>query len=250
MSATTNDIKKQAFENTIPLRIEIEDQSIPFCFNAHRSISLGVFVYLKLESFLPAEKRIDMWFSSNSTQVKWTLPLGVLYDSLKTQDSKGFSTLNIKINFSNFPATTYLRCESLDRARYYICHLFKESTFLLKGNADLLTNNSKIQEHVEMAIESNNYEELIQHFSKLFDDDIDNWKRWPIKTIADDQLTVLGGYLEVDRNKTIDDLLQSQKLESKEKVLIQGIEIPKTSKLFEIVPALVNADGFLYVIPK
>lgn len=252
MSNQINEIREQVFNNTVPLRVEIENQPVPFCFNAPRLLSLGVFIHLKLKSFFPQDHVQDMWFSYNNKVLKWTLPIGVIYDCLIT-DNSTFTPLSIKVNFEKFPSNIGLRCESIERAQYYFCHLFKESLFLTDKNQELLTQNERIHQNFENSLQSGDFQTYINLFEKRFEKDVTNWKKWPIKLVIgaeEENIPSLATcYLDVSDNQTIDDVLKFREFSDK-KSIVQGIEINHSAKLTEIVPLLINPDGFFYIVLK
>lgn len=253
MSNQINEIREQVFNNTVPLRVEIENHPVPFCFNAPRLLSLGVFIHLKLKSFFPNDKIQDIWFSYNDKYLKWTLPIGVIYDSLVEGNETTFTPLSIKVKFEKFPSNNCVRCESIERAQYYFCHLFKESLFLTDKNQELLTQNDRIHQNIENSLQSGDYESYITQFQKRFEKEISNWKKWPIKLVVDaEQATVPSlatAYLDVNDDQTIEDVLKFREFSDK-KAFVQGIEINHSAKLSEIVPLLINPDGFFYIVLK
>ncbi|KAK8860928.1 autophagy protein 5 [Tritrichomonas musculus] len=247
------EIREQVFNNTVPLRVEIENQPVPFCFNAPRLLSLGVFIHQKLKSFLPLDQIKNIWFSYNHVPIKWTLPIGVIYDSIVSDDNSTFTPLNVKVSFDKFPNNICLRCESIERAQYYFCHLFKESIFLTDKNQELLTQNEGIHQNIENALQTGEFKTYISLFQKRLEKGVENWKRWPIKFVTNevDETTpsTITGYLEVSPDQTIEDILQFREFSNK-KAIVQGIEINHSTKLTEIVPLLINPDGFFYIVLK
>lgn len=253
MSNQINEIREQVFNNTVPLRVEIENQPVPFCFNAPRLLSLGVFIHLKLKSFFPQDHVKDMWFSYNNKLLKWTLPIGVIYDSIISNNESTFIPLSIKVNFEKFPSNICLRCESIERAQYYFCHLFKESLFLTDKNQELLTQNESIHQNIENSLQTGDFQSYINLFQKRFEKDITNWKKWPIKLVVSTEEETVPSlvtcYLDASNDQTIDDALKFREFSDK-KAIVQGIEVNNSTKLAEIIPLLINPDGFFYIVLK
>ncbi|OHT07224.1 hypothetical protein TRFO_01393 [Tritrichomonas foetus] len=243
---TINTIRKHVFESVVPLRISIAESPVPLCFNAPRNSTLGLFVYSKISVFLPEDTR-NIWFSYDFKPVKWTLPIGVLYDVL-IPSSDEFTPLRIEVKTADFPEGNIIRCESQEIASYYFCHSFKESLFLTDKNMDLTQRNAGLHQNIVKAVDQHDYETYKELFSLRFDNPISQWDKWPIRIVKSD-LTIVQAYLQVEPGQTVSTILNARNLDSNE-VIINGVSIKKDAPLEEVVPILLGADGFIYIVLK
>ena len=237
-------IKKRIFLGVVPIRFLIDEMDIPLCLNVPRCISIGLYAYTTFQSEL-GENCNDLWFSIDNKPIKWQYPIGVIYDSYISPKSQ-FQPLTIQIKKSNFPKD-FLKCDNPSIPSFYFRHSFKESTFVISNSLLLLQQNMGIQSLIEESVikqDFNQFLKVIEPKPKNFKD----WNKWPIKIFESEKKEIINCYLSIEDNQKISDVLEKSGFLGIDSIIIHGINIDSNTLLSEIIPILINPDGFIYFI--
>lgn len=233
------EIRRRVFEGVVPVRFTLEDLDVPLCFNVPRCISLGAFAYHQLSYFLK-DTCPDLWFSHNDQPLRWSLPVGAIYDALCPNEGP-VQSLSIDIHTRNIPDTV-VRCESAETATYHFCQSFKESMFLTEGN--IIPSQETTHQRLESCVRTGDVATFTELFPLRFKT-FGSWKIWPIKFITREAQPCVA-FLPVEGDgQTIKDAMSMKGIEG-DAVIVHGVKIDAGMKLTEVVPVLLSPDGFFY----
>jgi hypothetical protein len=245
MSSLPDEIRARVFAGSVPISFSIPSHSFPICVNVPRSLSPGQYLYRHYSSLLPPDTS-SLWLSIGRQPIKWHFPAGVLYSAY----GPPFATdsLSISVNFEDFVASKMLRCDSLNTAAAFFCHSFKEATFTATQSLEFLDSNRDIAQRIEGSAADGDFNAFTAAFGPWLAQ-TNEWKRWPIRVLvkAEERLVFAGVVRE--EGATVGAALLRAGIQAQETVDIQGIQIRADASLEEVFPLLVNADGWLYIVP-
>jgi hypothetical protein len=235
--STASEVHRRVFSGRVPIRLDLPEVSFPICANVPRNLSLGHYAHLHLPQYIPSPCS-SLWFSHGGDPTRWQLPLGVLHSLL----SRPRDVLHIAAHFTDFPAGSVLRCDSLETARAAFCHAVKESRHIAHG-----IDGAESARAIETALADDDFI-AFEEVAASWIAGVAEWRQWPIKiAIREGKRVVLAAIARQEGAKICDAVVHA-KVECPEEVDIQGIMISATSVIEDVFPLLVSPDGFLYVV--
>ena len=241
LQMSVKEIQKRAFEGTVPISFEFENEQMPYVLDVPRIAPLGSFVYQKFSSLI-GDHSPNLWFSVNNIPVKCYLPVGVTYD-LYTLNLGNIELLSIHVHTSELPEKTVQRCETQSIADWIFCQSFKESVFLTSQNQTLLIESPNLHQRILKAVIDRNFEQYYELFEDHFSNLTSEMKYTPIKLFLKN-----GNHIHIfAENKDGLALKDVLKNDIATRVFTHGIELPLDSKIADIIPSLLYPDSFIYL---
>jgi hypothetical protein len=95
-----------------------------------------------------------IWFDFQRAPLKWHLPVGVLFDSVCSSQSRNSSSSSalpwaITVHFQKYPDAAMPRCRGIDALKACFFNTIRQSCWLRHGNAQRLARLSK-EDHIRL----------------------------------------------------------------------------------------------------
>lgn len=144
----------------------------------------------------------EMWFEFNNTPLKWSVPIGVQFDSLVgIQHKQKDLPWCLTFHYKGFPEEQVLKLEGLNFFKFHFINALKESHALKMGSAQELLANIQTKDVSRMieGLRKHNYENFWEVNQPLCDKTIIELKKYAIRVFCNRHHTYVQPNIEVNR---------------------------------------------------
>jgi len=225
-----------------------------------------------------------IWFEYRGSPLRMHLPIGVIYDQLKTEDNKGVELgppWSITVRFGNFPGQDLLRCHTREDIETHFMSCIKEADQFKHGGRIMSTLQKKDHHQLWQGLANDKFDQFWAVNRRLMDvttsstqgrsgsptsgaeasnsTDEGNFKTFkniPVRMYRDDHLLSLRLIKPmkpcegIDRMTTLQDLIEDYFPSEADSLTIttQGINPDRDAPLQWMSEHLSYPDNFLHII--
>jgi autophagy-related protein 5 len=205
-------------------------------------------------------QRPEWWFEFEEVPLKWSLPVGLLFDTLTGLDPgarRRETVWNLTLHYRNYPSEYILPLASAGTLEQHWMNQVKESCYVQNGTAKPIMSLSKqLSSDLWKSVETHNFNLFWSIFPKIIPKEL---KHIPVRfhltlsnTVIDvpvrptvtttGELVQLGAVLK----QVLPDLFNNKTSKITAKPVIHGINIPLETPLVELYKEVLYIDGFLH----
>lgn len=200
-------------------------------------------------------ERPDWWFEFEEVPLKWSLPIGLLFDTLTNVDpnNRTKDVWHLTLHYRDYPSDFIIPLTSSGTLEQYWVNQVKESCYVLNGSSKPIMSLSKqLSSDLWKSVEKHDYDLFWSIFPKIIPLEFKNIPiRFhltlsnriidvPVKPVNNkDEYQSLGEVLI----HVLPDIFKSKHIA---KPILHGINIPLETPLVELYKECLYLDGFLH----